>query len=138
MYLENRKQMMDYLGAEQRNIVGSWCAVNHEQRKIYLSMWEASRGLRDGDEKASFIIREPHWGISETGNSSAARNDHDEKLRLIFHEGYQPFGYVMLARDIKAVPREIKETKTGFVFEVALKRRDDGVILGYPTRRINL
>jgi hypothetical protein len=33
---ENRSQLMSYFGAKQRNTVWSWCAVNEEERKVYL------------------------------------------------------------------------------------------------------
>jgi hypothetical protein len=31
----SRTQLMDYLGAKQRNVVWSWCAVNDEEKKVY-------------------------------------------------------------------------------------------------------
>lgn len=35
MRLDSRQQMMDYLGAKQRNVMWSWCAVNDDERKVY-------------------------------------------------------------------------------------------------------
>ena len=136
--LENRSQLMGYLGAQQRNTVWSWCAVDHEDKKVYFSLWDDTRQKRDGD-RFSYLVQEPHWGIDpETGRVKPARRDHDEKLDLAFAHGYEVFGYVVVAKDIKVVPREIEETKTGFVFALDLERVDNGSILGYPTTRINI
>jgi hypothetical protein len=144
--LENRKQLMDYLGAVQRNTVWSWCAVNEEERKVYLSMWSdlrvdgqgkhipprAPRTPRDG-----YIVQGMHWGM-EDGIRDHRRRDHDEKLAYVFDDGYEAFGYINVAKDPKQHPREIAETKTGFVFALELKRLPDGTVLGFPTRRINI
>jgi hypothetical protein len=136
---ENRSQLMSYLGAEQRNIVWSWCGVNEKERKVFLSVWEDTRKKRNGDEKISYIIQEPHWGINEDSRSkSAARNDHDEKLALIFEDGYEAYGYIVVARDVDADPREIEKTKTSFIFSLELKHLDDGTIIGYPLERIEI
>jgi len=135
--LENRSQMMSYLGAEQRNTVWSWCAVDDDEKKVYFSLWADTR-RKDGDE-TSYLVQEPHWGINEeTGRPSAARNDHDEKLRLAFEEGYETFGYVVVAKDPGASPRQIEETRTGFIFEIELLRQHDGSIRGAVRKRINL
>jgi hypothetical protein len=46
---------MQHLGAKQRNVVWSWCAVNDEERKVYLSVWLARpRGIED--TKTGFIF----------------------------------------------------------------------------------
>ncbi len=136
--LENRSQMMEYLGAEQRNTVWSWCAVNEEERKVYFSMWEDTHS-KDADGNHQYLIQEPSWGVDEeTGKKTAARNDHDEKLALVFDSGYQPFGYIVVARDKHAYPREIEETRTGFVFELAITREPNGDVRARVISRINL
>ncbi len=139
MKLENRLQLMNYLGAEQRNTVWSWCAVNEEEEKVYLSVWEDTRQKRNGDEKISYLIQEPFWGVNEdTGSKSPARNDHDEKLSKIFDDGYEPYGYIVVAKDVNADPREIEKTKTSFIFSLELKKLDDGTIICYPIDRIEI
>ena len=136
---DNRSQLMSYLGAEQRNTVWSWCAVNEEEKKVYLSVWQDTRKKREGDDKASYLIQEPWWGVKEeTGSRSAARNDHDEKLFKIFDEGYEPYGYFVVAKDVNADPREIEKTKTSFIFSLDLKRLPDGTIICYPIDRIEI
>lgn len=49
---DNRSQLMSYLGAEQRNTVWSWCAVNEEEKKVYLSVWQDTR------KKGKVMIRQ--------------------------------------------------------------------------------
>jgi hypothetical protein len=60
---------MEYLGAKQRNVVWSWCAVNDEERKVYLSVWLDTAKKRDG-QRLSYIIQEPDWGVEEGGSMS--------------------------------------------------------------------
>lgn len=134
--LTSRAQMMDYLGAEQRNPVWAWCAVNMQERKVYLSLWSDTRAKRDG-ERISYLVQEPHWG-TEKGGLSAARRDQDEKLAMVFDQGFEAYGYVIVAKDQGQEPRQIAETLTGFVFALTLERSADGTVLGYPTSRINL
>lgn len=136
--LENRSQLMDYLGAKQRNTVWSWCAVNEEERKVFFSVWTDTRAKRDGS-RVSYLIQESNWGIDEaTGSKSPARKDHDEKLSLVFDQGYQAFGYFIEAKDIRAATREIESTSTTFIFSFELERQPTGVILGYPIARIEI
>lgn len=134
----SRQALMESLGAKQRNTVWSWCAVNDEERKVYFSVWLHTHAKRDG-VRPSYIIQEPCWGIdAQTGTRAAARNDHDEKLALVFEQGYQAFGYFIKAKDTQAEPKEIEETLTSFVFSFELEKQSDGTILGYPKTRINL
>ena len=136
---ENRLQLMNYLGAEQHNTVWSWCAINEDEKKVYLSVWEDTREKRGTDEKASYLIQEPCWGYNEqTGAKTAHGNDHDEKLSKIFDEGYEPYGYFVVARDVNADPREIEKTKTSFIFSLELKKLPDGTIICYPQKRIEI
>ena len=136
--LENRSQLMEHLGAKQKNTVWSWCAVNEEEHKVYLSVWTDTRAKRDG-VRVSYVIQEPDWGIDQhTGSKSPARKDQDEKLALIFDEGYEVYGYFIEAKDTSANPREIASTSTSFIFSFDLERQVDGVILGYPKARIEI
>lgn len=135
---ENRSQLMEYFGADQRNTVWSWCAVNQDEKKVFLSVWTDSRQTLPEETKPCYILQEPNWGIDRSGSRSAARNDHDEKLALVFDEGYEAYGYFIEPKDKTAIPREIAYTKTSFVFRLELKRLDDGRIIGYPLERIDV
>jgi endo-1,4-beta-mannosidase len=129
---------MEYLGAKQKNTVWSWCGVNEEERKVYLSVWLDTAKRRNGN-RLSYVIQEADWGVDDTtGSISAARKDHDEKLALVFEKGYEPFGYFIEAKDRNARPRQIEETKTGFIFSLELERFPDGTILAYPKDRIEI
>jgi len=139
MKLDSRSQLMEYFGAQQKNIHWSWCAVNEEMKQVFLSVWTDTRSKRGGDEKVSYLIQEPHWGANESsGSFSPARNDHDEKISKIFNDGYTPYGYFVVAKDVNASPREIAETKTSFIFSLELKQLPDGTIIGYPLDRIEV
>src|SRR5258706_11690705 len=134
----SRTQLMDYLGAKQRNVVWSWCAVNDEERKVYFSLWSDFREKRDGG-RVSYLVQEPNWGIdANTGSKSAARKDHDEKLDLALVQGYEAYGYIVEAEDKFAEPRKIASTATSFIFQLDLETLQDGSVLGYPTARINI
>ncbi|BCG12648.1 MULTISPECIES: hypothetical protein [Vibrio] len=136
MKLENRSQLMEYLGAEQRNTVWSWCAINEAEKKVYLSVWTDFKIKVNG--RMAYILQEPDWGVNEAGHFSAARNDHDEKFKKIFLDEYEPYGYFVEVKDKNAVPREILYTKTSFIFSLELELLESGVIIGYPKQRIEI
>lgn len=128
---------MAYFGATQLNTVWSWCAVNEQAKAVYFSVWTDHIYKTGGD--TFYVLQEPHWGLNdETGKSKAARNDQDEKLSLVFDKGYEAYGYFIVAKDTSAVPRQIEETRTSFVMQLQLSRRDDGVVIGLPIRRIEV
>ena len=105
----SRTQLMDYLGAKQRNVVWSWCAVNDEEKKVYFSLWSDMRKKRDG-ARVSYLIQEPNWGVDpKNGSESAARKDHDEKLVLALERGYEAYGYVVEAEDTGVESRKIEK-----------------------------
>jgi hypothetical protein len=124
----NRTQLMDRVGAVQLNTVWSWCAVNEEKRQVYFSIW-TDKLVKDAEPR-TYVIQEPHWGVSEQGATSAARNDHDAKLALVLERGYEPYGYFIEARDPTAIPREIENTATSFVVRLEVLKRSDGVVTG--------
>lgn len=135
----SRQQLMNKLNAKQKNPMWSWCGINEENKKVYFSIWEDKRERRGNDNKASYIVQEPHWGIDEqSGVVSPARKDHDEKISLALDGDYHAFGYIVVAKDPKAKPREIGRTKTSFIFELELKKCPDGTIIAYPERRIEI
>ena len=127
---------MDRLGAIQLNTVWSWCGVNESEKKVYFSIWTDNNHVHNGEN--GYIIQEPEWGINETGSKSAARNDQDAKFALVFDNGYEPYGYFIVAKDRNAHPREIAETRTSFVVKLQLHRLDDGSIVGIPQERVEV
>lgn len=134
---QNRAQLMDRLGAVQLNTVWSWCGVNASERKVYFSIWTDNIYTHNGEK--GYIIQEPDWGVSdETGNKSAARNDQDAKFALVFDQGYEPYGYFIVAKDRTAHPREIADTRTSFVVRLQLETLQDGSIVGIPRDRVEV
>ena len=128
---------MERFGAKQLNAVWSWCAVNESEKKVFLSIW--TDNMVKGTAPTSYIIQESDWGVNqESGKKSAARNDQDEKLALIFDRGYEAFGYFIVAKDPNAHPREIEETRTSFIMQLQLAVLEDGTVLGTPLRRIEI
>lgn len=136
---ENRSQLMSYFGAKQKNTVWSWCGVNEEEKSVYLSIWTDFKNLYGDKSRVYYTIQEPDWGVNEeTGSFSAARNDHDHNLEKVFNKGYKAYGYFIEARNKKVVPREIEVTKTSFIFSLELERLEDGTVIGYPLKRIEV
>ena len=133
---QNRSQLMKYLGAVQKNTVWAWCGVNHEERKVYFSIW-THHSVKHSEGRSTYILQEPHWGM-KTGNASAARKDQDEKFRLVFELGYESFGYFNEAKDKNAQPAEIEHTKTSFIVGLEIERLSNGAIIGHITQRIDI
>ena len=133
-----RTDLMDYFGAQQRNTVWSWCGINETKKQVYFSAWLDFKNLHGEKPKPYYTIQEPDWGVKEDGSFQPARNDHDEKLALVFDEGYEALIYFIEAEHKDRVPREIKTTKTSFVFTAELERLADGTVIGYPVDRINV
>jgi len=125
---ENRLQLMERLGAKQANTVWAWCGVDDNKRRVYFSLW-TDLTVKDQSGK-KYIVQEPHWGVNEYGHHSPARNDHDDKLELVFSSGYEPYGYFVEAKDTTAKPREIAKTLTSFVVRLKLEKLQSGTIVG--------
>jgi len=137
--LDNRSQLMKHFGAEQKNTVWSWCAVNEATKSVYLSVWDDYRNTNKKITKVHYLLQEQDWGVNdETSNFSPARKDHDKKLSLILEEGYKAFGYFVTAKDKHVLPREIETTKTSFIFSLELDKLEDGTVIGYPIKRIEV
>jgi len=134
----NRTELLERLGAKQRNIVWSWCAVNEAERKVYFSVWRDL--VRKGEAgQLVYVVQEPHWGIDvKTGARSPARKEHDELLALALENHYEAFAYFIDAKDPSATPREIESTMTSFIRGLRLERQPNGTILGYPGLRIEI
>jgi len=133
---QNRSQLMERLGAVQTNTVWSWCGVNEAERKVYFSIW-TDNGYPSSGAK-SYIVQEPYWGINEKGSKSPARNDQDEKLELVFSQGYEPWGYFIEAKDPSVHPREIGNTHTSYVMRLRLERLQDGTVIGTLVQRVEV
>lgn len=133
-----RAQLMDYFGAKQKNTMWSWCAVNENEKSVYLSVWTDLKNLYGDKGRHYYTIQEPDWGVNDSGVFSPARKDHDEKLSNVFSKGYKVYGYFVVAKDKTMIPREIQETKTSFVFELELEKLDDGTVIGYPMQRVEV
>jgi hypothetical protein len=127
---------MERLGATQLNTIWSWCGVNDAERKVYFSIWTDRTCSHEG--RRSYVIQEPHWGEDGQRRRSAARNDQDAKLALVFEQGYEPWGYFIEARDPHARPREIAKTLTSFVMLLELVRLESDTVIGTPLRRIEV
>lgn len=134
---ENRLQLMQYFGASQFNDRLAWCGANYAEKKAYFSIWTDNIHTQNG--RKGYLIQEPYWGVSdETDRKSAARNDHDAKISLVFEQGYEAFGYFIVAKDRTAHPRDIAETRTSFVVRLQLEVLPDGSIFGFPIGRIEI
>jgi hypothetical protein len=124
---------MERLGAVQANVHWSWCAVNEKKRKVYFSIWTYHVFTHNGSK--GYIIQEPD---THTGSKSAARNDQDRKFALVFEQGYEPWGYFIVARDRTVIPHEIEETRTSFVVRLELTKLPDGTIFCKIVERVEI
>ena len=134
--IETRSQMMRVLGAKQANAVWGTCAVNEDSKKVYFSVW-ADKVKHDNGENR-FVIQEALWGVDKSGKKSPARNDHDKKMKLVFDEGYEAFGYFIVAVDPNAEPRQIETTRTSFVMRLEPEKLDDGSVVSALVERIEI
>lgn len=117
----------------QRRADGFWTASQQEAQRIPKTQHPLPH--RPRTER----LQKPEWGVSEaTGNKSAARNDQDAKFCLVSDQGYEPYGYFIVARDREAHPHEIAETRTSFVVRLQLDRLEDGSIVSTPVDRIEV
>ena len=132
----SRADLMSRFGAVQKNTVWSWCAVNEQERKVFFSVWTDFTYKEDGHTK--YVVQAPDWGVSEGGTLSAARKDHDEKMSLVFDDGYEAYGYFVKAKNKNVIPREIEQTYTSFVMKMKLKTLDDGRVIGELLERIEV
>lgn len=136
---ENRSQLMKHFGAKQKNVHWSWCAINEKEKSVYFSVWTDFRNKYGDKGRNYYTIQGPDWGIDkETGSSSPARIDQDEKLDKVLNQDYEAFCYFIEAKDKNAPVREIESTRTTFVFSLELERLDDGTVIGYPLERIDV
>jgi hypothetical protein len=132
----SRTELLELLGATQRNRMWSWSAVNHAERKVYFGVWRDLAKKRNGVD-VSFIIQEADWGM-ETGTKSPARREQDDNLALALDHGYEAFAFLNDVKDPAAYPRKIARTITTHIHSIRLEPQPDGTILGYPTSRITI
>lgn len=136
---ENRLDLINYFGAKQLNDVWSWCAVNEGTKSVYFSVWTDNRQKFGADNKVGYILQQDDWGINPaTGNKMPARNDQDEKVEMVLNQGYKAFGFFVEAKDKTAEPREIKHTKTSFIFSLSVEQLENGDVIGFPIDRIEV
>jgi hypothetical protein len=134
---KNRLQLMERLDAVQLNNVWSWCAVNEAEKKAYFSIWTDNAHAHNG-EKGYLIQRPTGDEDGEEATRSAARNDRNAKFALVFEQGYDAYGYFIVAKDRFAQPREMAETRTSFVMKLRIERLDDGSIWAVAIDRLEI
>ena len=114
---------MRKLGAKQKNIVWSWCAVNHDNKRVYLSTWI------DKITDEGYILRHADHDLL-VDPSHPAYKDQAEKFDLIRNEGYEAWGYFIEAEDTTVIPRKIKRTVSGFVIRFDMDFKESGEVIG--------
>lgn len=134
---KNRLQLMDRLGAVQLNNVWSWCAVNEVEKKVYFSIWTDNAHTHNG-QKGYLIQRAAGDPDGEVTTRSAARDDRNAKFALVFEQGYEAYGYFIVAKDRFAQPREILETRTSFVMKLRLEHLADGSVWAVALERLEI
>jgi len=135
----SRKALMDFLGAEQANPYWAWCGVDHDERKVYFSMWTYTREENAG--AVSYTIQGPDWGVDAKGRKNASRSDHDKKLALVLNDGYEAWGY-LIEQDDRIWERDqvtkIEVTVTNRIYQLQLAVHQDGSVHGVITKEVQL
>lgn len=109
-----------------------WCAVDHSSKRVFFTMWD---DLQYGHSH-TYVIQEPHWGVDDRDVDHAQmvvyRKDQDDKLRLVFDEGYTPYGYFITALNPRAdlAYRQRAVRQYSSYFDIDVERLEDGTVVG--------
>uniref|UniRef100_UPI00115C094D hypothetical protein n=1 Tax=Vibrio cholerae TaxID=666 RepID=UPI00115C094D len=129
---KNRYQLMQALGATQRNIYWSWCAEDSDKHRLFFTAWE-HENIAPAGEEPIFVIQHPKWGIKDNGKLSNSRNDHNEKIQKYFdglnpnnkyapkYTAYCYFTYAKINKEDKnSYDIEIRKIVRDYIYEVDL------------------
>ncbi|HCE4545002.1 hypothetical protein [Vibrio parahaemolyticus] len=129
---KNRYQLMNALGATQRNIYWSWCAEDKDNKRLFFTAWEHENIAPTGEEPI-FIIQHPKWGIKDNGKFSNSRKDHNDKIQKYFdgldasnldvpkHTAYCYFTHAKINREDKSnYDIEIRKVLRNYIYEINL------------------
>ncbi|HCG9065880.1 TPA: hypothetical protein NKB39_001783 [Vibrio parahaemolyticus] len=129
---KNRYQLMQALGATQRNIYWSWCAEDKDNKRLFFTAWEHENIAPKGEDPI-FIIQQPWWGEKESGSLSASRSDHNKKLAKYFKGinstdkcgQFTAYCYVSKAKTLKnstkvSLPVELEYINTNYIYQIDL------------------
>jgi hypothetical protein len=120
------------LNAPMLNNRWSWGAIRDDQSAVYLSIWqdEIRRDIpRDpsSDTWADLLWSEEVW--AQVNGATVARNERLKHIDLI-KSGLPGFALIKIARDVKAMPREMKEFNSEYLISIMnnFRTTEDGVL----------
>jgi hypothetical protein len=105
------------LNAPMLNNRWSWGSIKSDGSAVILSVWQDEIKRDDPKDPLSptwvdLLWDEVHW--NEVNGGSLARDERIKHITLI-KSGIPGFGLIKVARDIKAVPREMKEFNSDYL-----------------------
>ena len=110
--------------------------IDEDGRKVYLSLWTHTR--EEINNQYRYLVQQEWWGKNENGTYGAQRRDHDKLLEKVLKQGYEAYGYCVVAKDRLNPVKEIKKTITSFIFKLRIEQEDNGDIFGYVIDRIEM
>jgi len=120
------------LDAPMSNNRWSWGAIRNDQSAVYLSIWqdEIRRDIPkdpSSDTWADLLWSEELW--AEVNGATIARNERLKHIDLI-KSGLPGFALIKIARDVKAMPREMKEFNSEYLISIKnnFRTTEDGVL----------
>jgi hypothetical protein len=105
------------LNAPMLNNRWSWGSIKSDGSAVILSVWQDEIKRDDPKDPLSptwvdLLWDEVHW--NEVNGGSLARDERIKHITLI-KSGIPGFGLIKVARDIKAMPREMKEFNSDYL-----------------------
>ena len=120
------------LNAPMSNNRWSWGAIRDDQSAVYLSIWqdEIRRDIPkdpSSDTWADLLWSEEVW--TRVNGATVARNERLKHIDLI-KSGVPGFALIKIARDVKAMPREMKEFNSEYLISIMnnFRTTEDGVL----------
>jgi len=120
------------LNAPMLNNRWSWGAIRDDQSAVYLSIWqdEIRRDIpKDPSSNtwADLLWSEEVW--AQVNGATVARNERLKHIDLI-KSGVPGFALIKIARDVKAMPREMKEFNSEYLISIMnnFRTTEDGVL----------
>ncbi len=115
------------LDAPMLNNRWSWGAIKKDRSAVFLSVWQDEIKRDDPRDPSSSTWVDVLWDEREwmsVNGGANARAERIEHINLI-KEGTPAFALIKIAKDVKKMPREMKEFNSEYLIEILNNFRDD-------------
>lgn len=132
----NKSTFVKHLGFTQQSNY-AWCSHPDADKRILFTAWQHLRVEYESGNHA-YIVQEPHWAAKTAwGFKSGTRNDHDDKFRLVFEDGFEPWLYYLDATEPYGdQTKRIKNLNTYYIDRCHMVRLENGNIIAIPLERV--